>query len=113
MMSRFTLTDGLGSQFSFQLFSIIPPNTVTWYDVPGLYAFIEAQGFWGYLIRYVGECDSFCVRLVPSHEKFREARERGMCITHVAALVFNSTTANRKALAWISTERNLANGGKG
>ena len=62
-------------------FTIYPPNS-TWNQVAGIYIF-AGQGQWGWNAVYVGQTDSFAVRL-SCHERWAEAQRLGA--THVHAM---------------------------
>jgi hypothetical protein len=56
-------------------------GTVPWFDRSGNYIFAKetTPGHWDAI--YIGECDSFSVRLTTSHEKLPCARKHGA--THI------------------------------
>lgn len=64
-------------------FGVYPPTT-PWNNVAGVYIFtgVDAHNRWAAL--YIGQADSFINRL-PSHERWTEARMRG--VTHIHVLV--------------------------
>lgn len=57
-----------------------PPNTV-WSDSPGIYIFAAPRGLLGHQAIYIGQCNSFRMRLAW-HEKWAEAQRLGARSVH-------------------------------
>lgn len=65
-------------------FTVYPHDSTTWNNVAGIYIFVGVNRENQWTPLYVGQCDSFQVR-IPSHEKWEKAQSLGA--KHVHAMV--------------------------